>query len=83
MKKAISLATCAALLAGCSNIGTVNGVPVAQDIQASTRGEQAYCEANPAICIIGGAVAAGVLGYIINEANDGGGSGDTDDDVDV
>lgn len=77
MKKVITLTTVAALLAGCSNIGTVNGVPVGRNAQVSTQGEQTYCQANPAVCIIGGAVAVGVLGYIISEAN-GGGTGGSD-----
>ena len=75
MKKAIALTTCAALLAGCSNIGTVNGVPVGKNAQVSSQGSQTYCQANPAVCIIGGAVAVGVLGYAISEANDGGDGG--------
>jgi hypothetical protein len=78
MKKAIVLTTSAALLAGCSNIGTVNGVPVGKNAQVSSQGSQTYCQANPAVCIIGVAVGVGVLGYIINEAKDGGGSGGSD-----
>jgi hypothetical protein len=79
MKKAIALTTCAALLAGCSNIGTVNGVPVGDNAIVSRQGSSTYCEANPAICIIGGALAVGVLGYLINEANDGGSTNGPDD----
>ena len=81
MNKAIALTTCAALLAGCSNIGRVNGVPVNQGDTVSSQGSQTYCQANPAICIIGGIVAVGVLGYVINEANDGGGGSADDDPV--
>lgn len=80
MKKIIALTTCAALLAGCSNIGTVNGVPVGKNAQASTQGSQTYCQANPAICILGVAVDVGVLGYVINEANDGDDSGSGGDE---
>jgi hypothetical protein len=85
VKKTIALTTCAALLAGCSNIGTINGVPVGQNATVSSQGQQTYCQANPAVCIIGVAVGVGVLGYIINEANDGGGSDNSaaqiDDDL--
>ena len=75
MKKAIALTTCAALLAGCSNIGEVNGVAVGDNAKLSSQGSPTYCQANPAICIIGGALAVGVLGYLVSEANDGGSSG--------
>lgn len=75
MKKAIALTTCAALVAGCSNIGTVNGVPVGKNAQGSTQGEQTYCQANPAVCIIGGAVGLSLLMHLINEKSDDGSEG--------
>ena len=61
----------AALLAGCSTIGTVNGVPVGRNATVSTMNEQSYCAQNPAICIIGGAIGLGVLGYLVNQGNNG------------
>jgi hypothetical protein len=72
MKKVVALTTCAALLAGCSSIGTINGVPVGKNAQVSTQGSQTYCQANPAVCIIGGAVGIGILKHLIDKANDGG-----------
>ena len=69
MKKAITLTAIAALLAGCSTIGTVNGVPVGPSARVSTMNEQSYCAQNPAICIIGGAIGLGVLGYLVNQSN--------------
>lgn len=78
MNKVIALTTCAALLAGCSNIGTVNGIPDGKNAQISTQGSPTYCQANPAICIVGVAVGVGVLGYVVNQAN----SNDDDGDID-
>lgn len=78
MKKIIALTACGALLAGCANVGTVNGVPVNQGATTSTQGAQPYCEANPAVCIIGGAVGLGILGYLINENNSSDSSEGTD-----
>lgn len=75
MKKVIALFACGALLAGCANVGTVNGVPVNRGNTTSTQGKQPYCEANPAVCIIGGAVGIGILKYLINK-NDGGNKSD-------
>lgn len=74
MRRIIALTICAGVLAGCSNIATVNGVPVNRSATISTMDSQTYCEKNPAACIIGVAVGAGILGYIINEATDGGGA---------
>lgn len=69
MKKVIAFTTAAAVVAGCSNIGTVNGVPVNRGTTTvSTQGAPTYCEANPEICIIAGALALGAIGYLINEA---------------
>ncbi len=71
MKKVLVSGAVAALLAGCSNIGHINGVPVGPNAHVSSQGTPTYCQANPAICIIGGVVAAGVVGFVISEANDG------------
>jgi hypothetical protein len=71
MEKVIALTTVVALLAGCSNIGTVNGVPVGENARVSTQNQQTYCQANPAVCIIGVAVGIGVLGYLVNQSGSG------------
>jgi hypothetical protein len=77
-KTFLILATCAAL-AGCSSIGTVNGVPVNQDARLSTQSGQGYCARQPAVCILGGVVAVGAVAYLIDVANDdGGGAPETD-----
>ncbi len=65
MQAIITLATAAALVAGCSNIATVNGVPVNQSVTTSSQGAESYCAANPAVCIIGGAVGLGIFGYMV------------------
>ena len=75
MKKAITLTAIAALLAGCSTIGTVNGVPVGPQARVSTQNQQSYCAQNPAICIIGGALGLGVLGYLVNQGDQSDGPG--------
>jgi uncharacterized lipoprotein YajG len=70
LKKSLLCATTFAMLAGCSNIGTVNGVPVG--VNAATQSQQTYCAQNPAICIIGGAVAIGVIAKIADNDSGGG-----------
>ncbi|PID37269.1 MAG: hypothetical protein CSA70_12155 [Rhodobacterales bacterium] len=70
MRKLITLAICTAVLAGCSNIGTVNGVPVNKKARAEKMGEGHYCAQNPAVCIVGGVVAVGVLKHLIDKGND-------------
>ena len=72
MKKVIAVTTAAALLAGCSNIAEVNDVPVNRGAVMSTQNAPTYCEANPAICIIGAAIGLGAVGYLINQSNSGG-----------
>jgi hypothetical protein len=69
MKKVFTLTAIAALLAGCSNIATVNGVPVGAHARVSSQNSQSYCAQNPAVCIIGGAVGVGILGYLVNQGN--------------
>ena len=71
MRKIITLTLCAGLMAGCSTIGSINGVPFNQPVSVSTQNAQTYCQANPAICIIGGALAVGAAGYLVNRGNDG------------
>ena len=49
----------AASLAGCASIGEINGVnirPAAADSSSD------FCATNPAVCILGGAAAAGGIG---------------------
>ena len=72
MRKLIPLTLCGALVAGCSTIGSVNGVPVNQPVSVSTQNAQTFCQTNPAICILGGALAVGAVGYLINQGNDDG-----------
>ena len=61
----IQLSLIASLLAGCSNIGKING----QNISRVT-GENpnpTYCQSNPEICIIGIAAALGGTAIALNE----------------
>lgn len=70
MKKAITAIVCAGALAGCSNIATVNGIPVGDNTTVSTQNMPSYCQENRAMCIIGGALAAGALVYLVNQNDD-------------
>lgn len=65
MKSILILTTCAALLAGCSSIGTINGVPVNR-ARVSTMNDPNYCEQHPARCIVGFAIGLGLVGYLAN-----------------
>jgi hypothetical protein len=73
-KTFLILATCAAL-AGCSSVGTVNGVPVNQDTRLSTQSEQGYCARQPAVCILGGVLAVGAVAALVDDGGDGAAGG--------
>ena len=67
--KLITTLTSAALVAGCSSIGTVNGVPVGKQAQVSTQSGPDYCERNRAVCIVGGIFAVGAAIYLFDQMN--------------
>lgn len=72
-KAFLALTTCAAL-AGCSSVGTVNGVPVNRGATLSSQSEPAgFCARQPAVCILGGALAVGLVAAVASDGGDGGG----------
>lgn len=72
MNTLMTLMTGASLVAACSTIGTVNGVPVNQPTSLSTQNTPSYCAARPAICILGVALGLGAPGYLVNQSDDNG-----------
>lgn len=79
MKNFVVITAIGALLSGCASIGDVNGIPVGNNPEAQSIDKKGYCAENPAICIIGGAVAIGVLRKLINDSN----SSDSNTDIPI
>ena len=52
--------------AGCSSIGSVNGVRMG----ATDAPDATYCDKNPAVCIVAGVAVVGGIAYAIHEARD-------------
>lgn len=72
------IASLAALgvLAGCSTIGEVNGVPVGGNATMSSQSAEApFCARQPAVCILGAAVLVGVVGAATSSGGSSGGGG--------
>ena len=72
------IASMAALgvLAGCSTIGEVNGVPVGSNATVSSQSAEApLCARQPAVCILGAAVLVGVVGAAASSGGSSGGGG--------
>ena len=64
--------TAAAMVAGCSSVGEVNGVPVNRGATLSSQSEPAgFCARQPAVCILGGALAVGVIAAVASDGGDG------------
>ena len=49
------LLSAALAVAGCSNVGSINGIRM----NASTAPDATYCDANPEICVLGAAAIVG------------------------
>ena len=72
LRRPLLALTSAAMVAGCSSIGDVNGVPVNQGATLSSQSVQAgFCTRQPAVCILGGVLVVGAIAAL---ASDGGGS---------
>lgn len=70
MKLILALAASAALVSGCSSIGTVNGVPITSDATLSTQNGGSFCQQNAAVCTVGAIVALGLLVSALDDDND-------------
>ena len=76
LRRPLLALTAAAMVAGCSSVGEVNGVPVNQGATLSSQSEPAgFCARQPAVCILGGALAIGMVAAVANDGGDGGGGG--------
>ncbi|MCF6199466.1 MAG: hypothetical protein L3J67_08730 [Hyphomicrobiaceae bacterium] len=62
----ISLLLGSGLLAGCSNIGAVNGVPVKR--VAGDGGNTGFCARNPMTCMLGAAAIVGGTAVIVHNS---------------
>src|SRR6056297_3043248 len=72
LRRPLLALTAAAIVAGCSCIGEVNGVPVNRDATMSSQSEPAsFCARQPAVCILGGVVAVGVIAAVATGGGDG------------
>lgn len=78
------IASLAALgvLAGCANIGEVNGVPVGQNATVSAQSaEDPFCARQPEVCILGAALLLGVVGAVASSGSSSGANGVDSNDV--
>ena len=70
MRKLIAAAACLAMVSGCANIGTVNGVQIGQKASEVPQPKQrTFCDRNPLICVAGGVAAVAVGAIVIVNAN--------------
>ncbi|MGG7568590.1 hypothetical protein ACQ5SO_20745 [Rhodovulum sp. DZ06] len=65
---ALALGAYAFTAAGCSSIGTINGVPVSRSM--AMEDDRSFCVRNKALCIIGIAVGVGAIAYGMSELYD-------------
>lgn len=65
VKPILVLTTCAGLLAGCSSIGTINGVAIDR-ASVSSMNDPDYCDQHPVRCIVGLAIGLGLVGSLAN-----------------